>query len=343
MTDPSHAGETADGRTLDRRALLASGAAGAGVLALSGAGTAYARPARRANTKQIAFAQPDTSAGLYPLLLFGAKASTKRRGYELLQSHANGKLDAQVNELNTWIGQKIGGVIVLPLDNNAMGPLIKKAHKANVKFLDYSDKALPGTDGWVIFDNLGGAKLVGDYAGKWVNKNLGGKAKIALLTHEVQQTGRDRIHGAVAAIKKTAPGVQVVARHEGVLAADCLPVTQSILQAHPDINVIFCIADDGCLGAEQAFLQTKPSKDRKAQMFIAGWDGAVPVMKKIISGSVIRATGALDIVGIGAASVDATADAIEGKGNPRVNYPYTLISQSNPAAARKLIAKFAKA
>jgi len=318
MTDPSHAGETADGRTLDRRALLASGAAGAGVLALSGAGTAYARPARRANTKQIAFAQPDTSAGLYPLLLAGAKSACKRRGYQLLQSHANGKLDAQVNELNTWIGQKIGGVIVLPLDNNAMGPLIKKAHKANVKFLDYSDKALPGTDGWVIFDNLGGAKLVGDYAGKWVNKNLGGKAKIALLTHEVQQTGRDRIHGAVAAIKKTAPGVQVVARHEGVLAADCLPVTQSILQAHPDINVIFCIADDGCLGAEQAFLQTKPSKDRKAQMFIAGWDGAVPVMKKIISGSVIRATGALDIVGIGAASVDATADAIEGKGNPRV-------------------------
>jgi len=147
----------------------------------------------------------------------------------------------------------------------------------------------------------------------------------------------------VNAIKKVAPGVQVVAKHEGVLAADCLPATQSILQAHPDINVIFCIADDGCLGAEQAFLQTKPSKERKDQMFIAGWDGAVPVMKKIISGSVIRATGALDIVGIGAASIDATADAIEGKGNPRVNYPYTLISQSNPAAAKKLIAKFAKA
>ena len=70
-------------------------------------------------------------------------------------------------------------------------------------------------------------------------------------------------------------------------------------------------------------------------MFIAGWDGAVPVMKKIISGSVIRATGALDIVGIGAASIDATANAIEGKGNPRVNYPYTLISQSNPASGQE--------
>ena len=38
----------------------------------------------------------------------------------MLQSHANGKLDAQVNEINTWIAQGIGGIIVLPLDNNAM-------------------------------------------------------------------------------------------------------------------------------------------------------------------------------------------------------------------------------
>ena len=93
-----------------------------------------------------------------------------------------------------------------------------------------------------------------------MNKTLGGKAKVGLLTHEIQKTGRDRIHGAVAAIKKVAPKVQVVARHEGVLAAECYTVTQSMLQAHPDLNVIFCIADDGCLGAERAFMQTHPSK-----------------------------------------------------------------------------------
>ena len=315
----------------------------AGALALGGPTAAFARGRRAANTKQIAFAQPDTAAGVYPLLLSGAKAAGKRRGYEILESHANSKLDAQLNELNTWIGQGIGGVIVLPLDNNAMGPLIKKAHAADVKFLDYSDAALAGTDGWVIFDNLGGAKLVGTHAGKWVNRVLGGKAKVALLTHEVQQTGRDRIHGAVAALKKVAPKVQIVARHEGVLAADALPVTQSMLQAHPDLNVIFCIADDGCLGAERAFMQTKPSKQRQSQMYIAGWDGAVPVMKKIVAGSVIRSTGALDLVGIGGASIDATANAIEGKGKSRINYPYVLISEDNKAAGKKLIAKYATA
>ena len=74
MTDPSHVGDPEGARTINRRTLLATGAASAGALALSGSGTAYARPARRRNTKQIAFAQPDTSAGVYPLLLKGAKA-----------------------------------------------------------------------------------------------------------------------------------------------------------------------------------------------------------------------------------------------------------------------------
>ena len=77
------------------------------------------------------------------------------------ESHANAKLDNQLSEINTWIAQGVGGIIVLPLDNNAMLPLIKKAHAAGVKFLDYSDNALPGVDGWVIFNNLQGAQLVG--------------------------------------------------------------------------------------------------------------------------------------------------------------------------------------
>jgi ribose transport system substrate-binding protein len=233
-------------------------------------------------------------------------------------------------------------VIVLPLDNNAMLPLIKKAHDANVKFLDYSDKALPGTDGWVIFNNLQGAALVGTDAGRWVNRVLGGKAEVALLTHEIQQTGRDRIHGGIKALKKVAPGAKVVAQHEGVLAAECLTVTQSLLQAHPNLNVILCIADDGALGAEKAFAQTHPSAARQKTMYIGGWDGSIPAMKAVVSGGTIRSTGALDLVGIGAASVNATANAIEGSGSTRINYPYVLVSQS-PAGkktGRKLLAKY---
>lgn len=339
MRDDSHELEEFVASSIDRRKFILGAAGVAAGLTLPG--SAFGRFSA-ANSKTIAFAQPDTSASVYPLLLKGAKQEASKRGYKLLESRANSKLDAQVNELNTWIAQGIGGVIVLPLDNNAMRPLIKKARAANVKFLDYSDKALPGTDGWVIFNNLQGAALVGADAGRWINRTLGGKAKVALLTHEIQQTGRERIDGGIKALKKIAPKAQVVAQQEGVLAAQVLTVTQSMLQANPDLNVILCIADDGALGAEKAFMQTRPSPARQRQMYIAGWDGAIPVMQKIIKGGVIRATGALDLVGIGAASVRATANAIEGKGSTRINYPYVLVSQSaaGKKTGRRLLAKY---
>ena len=113
---------------ISRRRLLLGGAGALGALTLARAPGALATVERASNSKSIAFAQPDTSAGVYPLLLKGAKAGASKRGYELLESHANHQLDNQVNEINTWIAQEIGGMIVLPLDNNAMLPLIQKAH-----------------------------------------------------------------------------------------------------------------------------------------------------------------------------------------------------------------------
>ncbi len=100
------------------------------------------------NRKKIGFSQPDTSASIWAPLMAGAKQECQARGFELLESHANSQLDAQLSEIQTWIGEGVGAIVALPLDNNAIVPLIHQAHKAGIKFLDYSDNALPGVDGW---------------------------------------------------------------------------------------------------------------------------------------------------------------------------------------------------
>jgi ABC-type sugar transport system substrate-binding protein len=291
------------------------------------------------NRKKIGFSQPDTSASIWAPLMAGAQQECQARGYELLESHANSLLDAQLAEVQTWIGEGVGAIACLPLDNNAIVPLIKSAHAKGVKFLDYSDNALPGVDGWVIFDNLQGAKLVGQYAGQWVNQTLGGKAEVALLTHQIQLTGQQRIGGCVSALQAVAPGAKVVAQHEGVLSPDTFPAFQAMLQAHPNINVAICIADEGCAGVEQAFMGTHPSAQRVKDMFICGFDGSGPVIKAVGTGGPIRATGALDAVAIGKAVIQTAADAIEGKGTTKINFPYVLCDVSTTALNQKLLAE----
>jgi ABC-type sugar transport system substrate-binding protein len=293
------------------------------------------------NRKKIGFSQPDTSASIWGPLMLGAKQECQARGYELLESHANSVLSAQLSEIQTWIAEGVGAIVALPLDNNAIIPLIKSAHAKGVKFLDYSDNALPGVDGWVIFDNLQGAKLVGQYAGQWVNQTLGGKAQVALLTHQIQLTGRQRIDGCVAALQAVAPGAKVVAQHEGVLSPDTFPAFQTMLQAHPDINVAICIADEGCAGVEQAFMATHPSAQRVKDMFICGFDGSGPVIKAVGTGGPIRATGALDAVAIGKASIETAANAIEGKTPTKINFPYVLCDVQTTALNKKLLAELA--
>lgn len=321
------------------RGMVLGGAAMAG-LGVAGCGSSQA-VGSHGLSKTVGFSQPDTTASIWQPLMVGARKAASQRGYQLLESHANSQLDAQVSEIQTWIAQKVAGIIVLPLDNSAMQPLIAKAHQAGIKFLDYSDNALPHVDGWVIFDNLQGAKLVGTYAGQWVNKTLGGKAEVALLTHQIQLTGRQRIEGAVKALQAVAPGAKVVAQHEGVLSPDTYPAAQSMLQAHPNLNMFICIADEGCDGCLHAFLDTHPSAKQKEQMFICGFDGSGPVIKDILAGSPVRATGALDAVAIGEASINATIDAIEGKGKTQVNFPYVLIDYDTQSAGKKLLQELA--
>jgi ABC-type sugar transport system substrate-binding protein len=329
---------------LDRRAFLVASAgflAAGGLLAACGSDAAEDGGGGPGGSRnKIAFAHPASTAPIYPLMVAGARGVADERGYELLTSHADNKLDVQITELNTWIAQRVGGIVVLPLDNAAMAAIAEKAIANDVKILNYSNEVVPDADGSVVFDNPQGAELVGEYAGRWVNETLGGEAKVALLTDNKQEAGRQRIYGALRALKAAAPDVEVVAEQQGLFAPETLTIFQSMLQAHPDINVVFCIADDGCIGTEKAFMQTNPSQGRQDQMFMAGWDGSIPVLKAIASGSVIRATGVLDLIGIGEDCSRATINAIEGTGETDIDVPYVLADQEHPDVAREFVSRY---
>ena len=178
----------------------------------------------------------------------------------MLESFAEGRADKQIAEINNWIGSGVKAMTILPLDEKAMQPAIEKAHAAGIVFVSYSD-IIPNADGYTVFDSVQGGEMVGEWVGKWINENLGGEAEIASLTADFHETGRQRIGGAEKKIAELAPNAKVVNRTEAVLAPEAFTATQSILQANPNVNVILCIADDGCLGAAQAFAATDRDPD----------------------------------------------------------------------------------
>src|ERR1700733_1741219 len=87
------------GRPLSRRDLLGGGAALAalGMAGPAGAKSVAHRVRRSSGSKMIGFSQPDTTASIWQPLMAGAQKAAKARGYQLLESHANSQLDAQVS------------------------------------------------------------------------------------------------------------------------------------------------------------------------------------------------------------------------------------------------------
>lgn len=321
---------------IDRRTFLtmaASMAAGLATVGVTGCGGQLASD-NGGNKGRIAFGQPDRGADVYPPLLAGAKEEAAKRGYEVVESFSDGKVDKQVQEINTWIAQGIDAMTVLPLDPKAIGPLVEKAQAEDIPFVAYSTP-LPGADGLVTFDHAQGADLVGEAVGRWINETLDGEAEVALLNFPQVETGRVRINNAEKKMLEVAPNAKVVARQKAILAPEALEASQSILQAHPNVNVFICIADDGCLGARQAFLDTgRPPES----VFITGYDGSKQVMQRIIQGNdPIKATAALNLKEIGRQAIGVPANILADEKPTTYNAPYMLVTPETKDLANRLI------
>ena len=89
---------------------------------------------------------------------------------------------------------------------------------------------------------------MGRYVADYVTTNLDGKAKIALLTIPKYEVGQQRREGFVAEISKV-PGIEIVAEQEGELPEPSANTLETILQANPDVSIVWAANEGGTVGA----------------------------------------------------------------------------------------------
>lgn len=282
---------------------------------------------------RIGFAWTDPAFDVFRPIQAGAEDAAEERGYELLISNNGGDIARQLADVQTWIGQGVEALTILPLDPAATAPLAQEAQDAGIVVVGYGDQ-IEGNAGYVTFDNEQGAELLGDAAAAWINETLGGEAEVALLTNDTQETARERIDGAEERILDETDAT-VVGRVDAASSADAYPAVQSLLVANPNLNVVLCVADDGCLGAAQAFEEAGRDPE---EVYLAGWDGSRLVLEAIQEeDSYIKASAALDLYNIGRAVVEVPANAIEGSGETELNMEYVLADQEHPDVVQRLI------
>jgi ABC-type sugar transport system substrate-binding protein len=108
------------------------------------------------------------------------------------------------------------------------------------------------------------------------------------------------------------------------------------LLSHPELSIVIGINDEFALGAAQAFAAA--GKD-PARSFICGQDGAPEGLREIARGLHYKGTAAIFFDQLGAAIVDMSVNAIEGK-PASISIPCAYISLARPAQLEKLIRAF---
>ncbi|BEL04270.1 hypothetical protein Q0Z83_024610 [Actinoplanes sichuanensis] len=332
------------GRSLSRRNLLTLAGGMTAATALGACSGPQTQPTSTGSASsgpkpvtKIGFDYPFTQLPLYATLVKLATAAARRQGVEVVTTNDAAKVDAQITNLSTWVGQGIPAIVSFPMVFEATEKIAKAALDAGLIWVTYGG-TLQNQSADIQFSFLKGGTLLGEAAARWADENLGGKGKIAFLVDETIQLGRDRTKGMVDAFTKAAPNVEVVAQEQAIDPDTGLSKSSALLARHPDLNIILGVTDAAAYGGFKA-LQQAGRALTDARTFVGGQDGAVPSLMAIKQGSFYRASAALAPNDIAAAVVEVPLAVAAGKPDPSVDLPITLLQQADGTKIDDLIAQ----
>ena len=187
----------------------------------------------------------------FRLVLFGMRDAAKKAGVELLEGNSDNKPDKEIELLNTYAIQNVDSILISPLSKAGSVTALKLAHDKGINIITYNspvDGDLAAADIECSASDLG--QQTGTAARNYIEKNLGGKAKVAILAFKSQNPEQSdaRSGGFKAEISKL-PGVQIVAEQDAWLPEMAVKTVGDILTAHPDVNIVYSANEGGTLGS----------------------------------------------------------------------------------------------
>jgi ribose transport system substrate-binding protein len=300
-----------------RRSLLAYS-----LLAAASALTITAFPALAAEPT-IALVQINQQALFFTQMNEGAEKKAKELGAKLMIFNANNDPAAQNNAIETYIADKVDGMVVVAIDTNGIVPAVQAAAAAGIPVAAVDAILPPGPQvAQVGVDNEAAGRAIGEH----FLKVSGGKAKLGVVgalnstIQNVRQKGFEEV-------VKAAPNVTIAGVVDGRNIQDnAMSAAESLMTANPDLTAIYATGEPALLGAVAAV----ESQGRQADVKIVGWDLTASAIKGIDAGYVVGVVQQ-DPAGMGAAAVEAAFKAITSKpaATETIAVPITIVTKEN--------------
>ena len=178
-------------------------------------------------------------------------AAKKVPQFTLQIADGAGNVNTQTSQVDNFITQRIDLLLISPFEAAPLSPAVKRAMQAGIPVIELDRKTVgePGRDytAFIGGDNFKIAQAAGEYTAKTLLPDGGEVAVLEGLPSSTPAV--ERLNGFKAGVKENAK-IKVVAEQ----AADWLPdkaqtAFAAMLQAHPEISMVYASNDMMAAGA----------------------------------------------------------------------------------------------
>jgi ribose transport system substrate-binding protein len=257
---------------------------------------------------KIGLAVPNQQTPFYVDIRQAAVAEAKKKNAEIVFADAKNDADTQVSQVQDFITQGVDAIIYIPAGSTAATVPVRAAQAADIPIvaLDRNPEGAPA-DTFIATDSIAASEALGD----WVIKQTGGKGDLGIVQGQIGTTPEEeRQKGFTAALKDSSIKTVATQASKNWLQDESYDITTDMLQAHPDITVIFGHSDGLALGAAQA------AETAGKDVLVVGFDGQKSALQAIADGK-LGATITQRTVKMGHMSVDSAIKLADGGSEPK--------------------------
>jgi ABC-type sugar transport system substrate-binding protein len=211
-----------------------------------------------------------------------AAAQAKSLGYETKIFDSQNNTATETDNFENAIAAGYGAILFNPTDANGSVVNVNKAKAAGVAVfcMDREVNSTTGPTSQILSDSYSGCVNLGKYFVKQMHK----KGKYVEILGIVADNNTWNRSKGFHSVVDYYPGLQMVAQQSADFDRNKgLEVMESILQAHPDIDGVFCGNDAMAMGAYQALAAAGKANKVK----VMGFDGAEDAIQGIKDGKIL--------------------------------------------------------
>ena len=277
--------------------------------------------------KTIAVIPKGTTHEFWKSVHAGAAKAAKERGAQIIWKGPvrEDDRDEQIKVVETFLSRGVDGIVLAPLDDRALVPVLNDAKARNIPVL-IIDSAVQWQDSvsFVATDN----EKAGGLAATRLGTLLEGKGDVLVLRYqEGSASTMARKSGFLATIAKDFPNIKVVSstQYGGATTETAYAASENLLSTFKAVQGIFCPNESTTFG----MLRALEAAGRAGKVRFVGFDASQKLVSALaeskIDGLIVQ-----NPFRMGELGVQSLLDKAEGKSvEKRIDTGATLVTRDN--------------